>query len=1111
MRTRLLKILTVALLTVTAFSSWAQEFSSGDLTYKVYGSVVYCTGLTSEARGKSNLSVTIPPSVSYNGTTYRVNGINANSFLNLTNIVNVNMRYGVAYIESNAFQGCSNITYVRLPSSLKNINGNAFQGCTSLVNVYYAGFTFPNSVGYNAFPSNSGMTLYIPYASKVTPSQYGSRTGFTQFSNYNYSRMAYDFYMVDGGAYCIGWPDNNYSPTATRSATLTGYLTDNGTEYKPTASSYNPWFTFSIDTIGVDAFRGQTTLKTIDLTKLTNLKYFGSQSENSGIQNVTKLVLPPSNFQFVPLSFLYFTSLTAFQVASGSTSLSTHNGSLYNYSRTILYKVPNALSGQMSYPTTLKTVWNWSHANCTKITHAMLPYGVTSVNTGAFANTTLLDYVRIPSSVTNLSNDRVFTGTKSNNYIYCNMANPPTVTASAYFGTNSSMRLYVPYNKVQTYKNAGWTGFSSYNFEDRQAFDYPNIRPVSDTYTYSVTSTASVTGADGVSYAGRARLVCNGISSFSDGATIVTIPASVTIGGKNYVVNKIGDDAFNNRTINFTVNGCVNIDTIGVRAFQDQKVTSYAFTHNLKSVEAYAFDGASLSGTVAVPYGVVYLGNYSFGHGKYSRLIVPSSINQLSGAFCSGTTTLSELVFNKNSSVFYNYTGYDLTNVPSTCTILVPTGVVNQYKQNSSLSSRASYIKAGAYDFAYSNNYNDGLYFLTIISNSSTTYNGTTYNGKAKYVYHPNIQSSTSTGNYGFGTYEYDRTVTGDERKYLITEIGDSTLYGSKYSGGVIPATVTRIGQSAFRSCGYAVNNLVLPSGLTFIGHDAFYNSKISGEVKIPASVTTIDEYAFNNSTLSALYFPDVAMPNMGRYVWSTSIGTVWVPNERANSYLTKATSWGASYADKLAPWIKPYGTTQMFSSVLPTNLSGSNISAYYASDYTKTNNGKELKMTRINQAPPSTGMLLVDLVVDQERRISRPSGSVSAPSTNYLVATPTSGVNVYNQTVGYYWEYRTPSNLRFVRPTTSYSTRAGGAYLKLTSSEASGKNEVYTTLFPKTNGGVPGDVNGDGTVTAADITALYDYMLTNDSSHLVNGDQNGDGNITAADVTAVYDILLGN
>ena len=56
----------------------------------------------------------------------------------------------------------------------------------------------------------------------------------------------------------------------------------------------------------------------------------------------------------------------------------------------------------------------------------------------------------------------------------------------------------------------------------------------------------------------------------------------------------------------------------------------------------------------------------------------------------------------------------------------------------------------------------------------------------------------------------------------------------------------------------------------------------------------------------------------------------------------------------------------------------------------------------------------------------------------------------------------------------------------------------------------IPGDVNGDGNVTSADITALYDVLLNNNYSHIVNGDQTGDGQITAADVTKVYTIMLG-
>lgn len=54
------------------------------------------------------------------------------------------------------------------------------------------------------------------------------------------------------------------------------------------------------------------------------------------------------------------------------------------------------------------------------------------------------------------------------------------------------------------------------------------------------------------------------------------------------------------------------------------------------------------------------------------------------------------------------------------------------------------------------------------------------------------------------------------------------------------------------------------------------------------------------------------------------------------------------------------------------------------------------------------------------------------------------------------------------------------------------------------------GDVNGDGSVTSYDITALYNYLLNNDMTNYSTSDINGDGEVTAADVTAVYDILLG-
>ncbi len=75
-------------------------------------------------------------------------------------------------------------------------------------------------------------------------------------------------------------------------------------------------------------------------------------------------------------------------------------------------------------------------------------------------------------------------------------------------------------------------------------------------------------------------------------------------------------------------------------------------------------------------------------------------------------------------------------------------------------------------------------------------------------------------------------------------------------------------------------------------------------------------------------------------------------------------------------------------------------------------------------------------------------------------------------------------------------------------------KNYIFTIAIAAlglfaAQAGIRGDVNGDGSVTASDVTAIYSFLLNDDSSNLVSGDVNGDGSITAGDVTAVYNILL--
>lgn len=70
-------------------------------------------------------------------------------------------------------------------------------------------------------------------------------------------------------------------------------------------------------------------------------------------------------------------------------------------------------------------------------------------------------------------------------------------------------------------------------------------------------------------------------------------------------------------------------------------------------------------------------------------------------------------------------------------------------------------------------------------------------------------------------------------------------------------------------------------------------------------------------------------------------------------------------------------------------------------------------------------------------------------------------------------------------------------------------KVKVTATFVPMPE--LRGDVNGDGDVTIADVSALIDYLLTGDPTgvNLAAANCNGDSDVSIADVSALIDFLL--
>ena len=283
-------------------------------------------------------------------------------------------------------------------------------------------------------------------------------------------------------------------------------------------------------------------------------------------------------------------------------------------------------------------------------------------------------------------------------------------------------------------------------------------------------------------------------------------------------VTSIGDCAFENCSSLTDIVIPDGVTNIGKCAFEGcRSLTDIVIPDGVTSIGDCAFENCfSLTGIV-IPDSVTGIGKFAFdGCSSLSSVVIPDSVSCIgSGAF-KNCSSLSSLVIPDCVTSIGNYA---FAYCKSLTDIVIPNSVTsigdNAFRHCSSLSS-------------------------VVIPESVVNLNGNPFcrwDGGLKCL---------------SPYFIYDNKVLFDKDKSKIIAFRDKNT-----TSYVIPDSVTRIGESAFRHCS-SLSSLVIPDSVTSIGESAFSGCCSLKSLVIPDSVTSIECYAFRGcESLSSLVIPD--------------------------------------------------------------------------------------------------------------------------------------------------------------------------------------------------------------------------------------------------------------
>lgn len=216
-------IAAVVVMLLTAPKAGAWTATEGDFKIEKPYSSYSSTEVTVKEYTGSDKDITLPSTVTYNGTEYPVTAVGSNVLKKLAGTEGIDLTVtipeGYTTIAGNAFQNCYGLKTITIPGSVTAINYNAFDGCKNLSSVTFADGSADLSFGNKVFLNCTSLNnLTLP--ARLSNAGYGSFQGCTALTNLTVDSSSTALVVQDGSLYeknsdGASYTMNTYAPTST--------------------------------------------------------------------------------------------------------------------------------------------------------------------------------------------------------------------------------------------------------------------------------------------------------------------------------------------------------------------------------------------------------------------------------------------------------------------------------------------------------------------------------------------------------------------------------------------------------------------------------------------------------------------------------------------------------------------------------------------------------------------------------------------------------------------------------------------------------------------------------------------------------------------------------